>query len=50
MPWDSKYSKYGIVKIEGKNVKVFSDPNEYITIGLGEEVTNAYWAGDELQH
>jgi hypothetical protein len=48
MPWDSKYSHFDIVKIDEKNVKVFSDPNNYITIGLGEEVANALWAGDEL--
>ena len=48
MAWDSKYSDYGIVKIDGKNVKVFSDPNDYITIGLGEEVAHVFWAGSEL--
>ena len=48
MPWASKYSNFDIVKIEGKNVKVFSDPNNYITIGTGEEVTDALWVGGEL--
>jgi hypothetical protein len=48
MPWDLKYSNFGIAKIDGTNVKVFSDPNNYITIGLGEEGENAYWVGDEL--
>jgi len=48
MPWDSKYSNLGVAKIDGKNVKVFSDPNNYFTIGLGEEVTTALWVGDEL--
>lgn len=48
MPWESKYSNLGIAKIDGKNVKVFCDCNNYITIGLGENVTNAVWAGEEL--
>ena len=48
MPWDLKYSNFGIVKIDGKNVKVFSDPNNYITIGSGEEVADALWVGGEL--
>ncbi|MCX6242693.1 MAG: hypothetical protein NTX43_12875 [Bacteroidetes bacterium] len=48
MAWDSKYSNFGVVKIERKNVKVFSDQNDYITIGLVDEVTNAIWVDDEL--
>jgi len=48
MAWDSKYSDYGVVKIERKNVKVFSAPNDYITIGLVDEVANAIWVGGEL--
>ncbi|MCX6287928.1 MAG: hypothetical protein NTY96_12520 [Bacteroidetes bacterium] len=48
MPWDLKYSNFGIAKIDRKNVKVFSDPNNYITIGLVDEVDNAVWTGGEL--
>ena len=50
MGWEAKYSNFGVVKIEGKNVKVFSDKTDYITIELGEEeAVNAYWAGDYLK-
>jgi hypothetical protein len=48
MSWDSKYSDFGVVKIEGKNVKVYSDRDDYITIGLVDEVIDAVWVGDEL--
>jgi hypothetical protein len=48
MPWDLKYSNFGIAKIDGKNVKVFSSADNYLTLGLGEEVTNALWSGIEL--
>jgi hypothetical protein len=48
MPWDSKYSNFDIVQIDGKNVKVFCDPNNYITIWSGEEVANALWVDGEL--
>jgi len=48
MPWDSKYSDYGILKIEGKNVKVYSDQSDYITIGLVDEVADAIWVDGEL--
>jgi len=48
MPWERKYSNFGNARIDGKNVKVFCDANDYITIGLGEDVTNAVWTGEEL--
>jgi hypothetical protein len=48
MPWESKYLNLGIAIIDGTNVKVFCDGNNYITIGLGEDVTKAVWSGEEL--
>ena len=48
MPWDLKYSNFGIAIIDGKNVKVFSGADKYFTIGLGEEGTNALWTNEEL--
>ena len=48
MPWDLKYSNFGIAIINGKNVKVFSGADNYFTIGLGEEVADALWTNDEL--
>ena len=48
MPWNLKYSNFGIAKIDGINVKVFRDPNNYITIGFVDDVANAYWDGVEL--
>jgi hypothetical protein len=48
MSWETKYSNFGVVKIEGKNVKVYCDRNSYVTISSGEDVTNAQWAGGEL--
>lgn len=48
MSWDPKYSTYGVVQIEGKNVRIYSDPDDYITIGLGEEIISAVWVDGEL--
>ena len=48
MPWDSKYPNFGVVKIDGKIVRVYSDRDDYITIGLGDEVASAAWVGGEL--
>ena len=48
MAWDSKVLNFGVLKTEGKYVKVYSDRSSYITLSVGEEVTNAAWAGGEL--
>jgi len=48
MAWDSKFVNFGVVKIEGNNVKVFRDQYNYSTISVGKTVTNAVWAGGEL--
>jgi len=48
MPWDSKFSNFGVIKIEGKNVKLYSDNKNYITISVSKEIKNAVWAGGEL--
>ena len=48
MAWDSKILNFGVLKIEGKYVKVYSDRSSYTSISVGEEVINAVWAGGEL--
>ena len=48
MPWDAKYVKYALAKADGKTVKVHKDQYNYAPINVGETVTMAVWAGDEL--
>jgi hypothetical protein len=48
MAWDSKYPNFGVVKIDGKKVKVYCDTSQYKIVDLPEEVTSANWAGGEL--
>jgi GH24 family phage-related lysozyme (muramidase) len=48
MPWDSKYFNFGVIRIEGDKVRVYRDQNNYTTISVGKTVTNAAWAGQEL--
>jgi len=48
MAWDSKFINFGVVKIEGNNVKVYRDTSNYTTISCGKPVNNASWAGGEL--
>ncbi len=48
MAWDSKFYNFGVLKVEGKNVKVYSSQSSYVTVSVGEPVTNANWAGGEL--
>lgn len=48
MAWESKYPKYGVAKIEGKNVKVYCNKFSGTTIEIGEEISSAVWEGKEL--
>jgi hypothetical protein len=48
MAWDSRFSNYGVVKIDGSSVKVYRDSQNYTTISTFSKVTNASWAGGEL--
>ena len=48
MPCDPKYPNYGVVRIEKDKVKVYKDQYNYSTISVGKPVTNAAWAGQEL--
>jgi len=47
MSW-KKSQEYGVVKIEGKNVKMYNDSQYYETVHVGESVRDARWAGDAL--
>jgi hypothetical protein len=48
MAWDTKYVKYALAKAEKQSVKVFKDQYNSVTISVGESVSMALWAGDEL--
>lgn len=48
MAWESKYSNYGVLKIEGNKVNVFFSQQNFISIWVGEMVTNAVGAGDVI--
>jgi len=49
MPWDPKYSVYGVMQIDRKNVRVYSDRDDYITIGLVDEIAATLWVDGELK-
>jgi hypothetical protein len=48
MSWDSRYISFGVLKIEGKIVKVYRDQSSYVNVNVGQPVQNAIWAGGEL--
>lgn len=48
MAFDSRFIEYGVVKIEGEKVKLYSTSSNHIYINVGKEVTNAVWAGSTL--
>lgn len=47
MSWQ-KSSDFGIAKVEGKKVKLYYSKDNYNTITLNEEVTDARWSGDAV--
>ena len=48
MAWDSKYVNFGVLKIDGTKVKVYKDQVNYFSLNVSKPVTNAIWAGGEL--
>ena len=48
MAWDSKYSAFGVIKIQGDRVHLYSSRDNYTTVSVGKPVTNALWAGSFL--
>jgi hypothetical protein len=42
------YQKFGVLKIEGKQVKMYSSQNSFGSINVGEEISDARWNGDKL--
>ncbi len=48
MAWDSKYPAFGVIKIQGDRVHLYSSRDNYTTVSVGKLVTNALWAGSFL--
>ena len=48
MAWDSKYPAFGVIKIDGKKVHLYSTRDRYTTITCDRPVVNAMWAGSFL--
>ena len=48
MAWDSKLINFGVIKIEGKSIKLYENAHSYSSVHVGEEISSANWAGGEL--
>jgi hypothetical protein len=48
MAFDSRFSDYGVIKIEGEKVKLYSTSSNHIYINVGKKITNAVWSGVAL--
>ena len=48
MAWDPKYPAFGVIKIQGDKVLLYSSRDNYTSISSGKPVTNAVWAGNFL--
>lgn len=47
MSWD-KAKDFGVIKVEGKRVKLYHSKDNHSTIVLNDEVKDARWAGDAV--
>ena len=48
MAWDPKYPAFGVIKIQGDKVHLYSSRDNYHTLTIGKPITNAVWAGNFL--
>ena len=48
MAWDSKFPAFGVIKIDGKAVKMYSSRDNYTSLTFTVLVKNAVWAGNVL--
>lgn len=47
MSWETA-NKYGVLKVEGKSVKMYTSQNAANIIPVGSEVKDARWSGSDL--
>jgi len=47
MSWE-KCQDYGVIKIDGKKVRLQESLSQYSAIQVGEDVADARWAGDAV--
>ncbi len=45
---DSKYSTFGVIKIDKDKVHLYSSRDKYHMLTIGKLITNAVWAGNFL--
>lgn len=48
MAFDSKYSSFGVLKVDGRNVRVYNSNSSYVTISVGNDIKDARWNGSEI--
>ena len=48
MSWESEFQEFGVIKVDGNIVKVYSNSQYYLSIHVGESVNDARWAGDAV--
>lgn len=48
MAFDSRQRDFGILKVDGRNVKVYSTNSAWMNIAVGKDIKDARWNGDEI--
>ena len=47
MSFSKEFTDYGVVKIEGRRIKIYKSPSSYVSItNISEDITDARWVGD----
>jgi hypothetical protein len=46
--FNSKQKNFGILKVEGRIVKVYETQSVYSNLNIGHNVADARWAGDAI--
>lgn len=48
MNWRKEHTNFGVLKIDGRNVKVYKNTFSYDTINVYEDIQDAKWSGDVI--
>jgi hypothetical protein len=48
MGWSKKEMEYGVIKTEGKSIKVHTSQTSHYSVYIGENIRDVRWNGDVI--
>ena len=48
MSFSNEQRNFGVLKIDGRNVKIYSTQTSYSTINVGYDISDVRWSGDSI--